>query len=159
MIKISINGNRSDIAGYISYYSSKEIAPLLDIEESEIVYETVVADYFAFGDIDMNTKVEALITISNDFVSYIDDLSEIIAKYLSGFTPEFTIRYEIVDPTLIFAYKVQGAKECHCGCHHDEECGCEGECHCHEHEGECECDGECHCHEHECDCGCHHNEE
>ena len=80
MIKISINGNRSDIAGYISYYSSKEIAPLLDVEESEIVYETVVADYFAFGDVDMNTKVEALITISNDYVSYIDDLSEIIAK-------------------------------------------------------------------------------
>ena len=49
MIKINVNGNRSDIAGYISYYSSKEIAPLLEIDEKDIVYESAVVDYFAFA--------------------------------------------------------------------------------------------------------------
>ena len=38
MIKISVNANRSDIAGYISYYSCKEIAPILEIDEKGFMY-------------------------------------------------------------------------------------------------------------------------
>ena len=167
MIKISINGNRSDIAGYISYYSSKEIAPLLEIDEKDIVYESAVVDYFAFGDVDFNTKVEALITISNEYIGSMEEIANILAKYLSGFVSEFTIRYEIVDTNLIFAYKVEGApsKGCHChdhdGCHceEDDECHCHDGCHCeddecHCHDG-CHCeDDECHCHDgEECKCG------
>lgn len=168
MIKISINANRSDIAGYISYYSSKEIAPLLEIDEKEIIYEAPVVDYFAFGDVDFNTRVEATVTIGNEYVPHMDEISDILAKYLSGFVSDFYIRYEIVDTSLIYAYKVEGkpchdgecdcGDECHChdegchchdeGCHcHDEKCGCGEECHCHE--GECDCGDECHCHDKE----------
>jgi hypothetical protein len=74
MIKISVNANRSDIAGYISYYSCKEIAPLLEIDEKEIIYETAVVDYFAFGDVDFSTKVETIRSRlkmpSNSFSTY-----------------------------------------------------------------------------------------
>ena len=153
MIKISINGNRSDIAGYISYYSSKEIAPLLEIDEKEIIYEAPVVDYFAFGDVDFNTRVEATVTIGNEYVPHMDEISDILAKYLSGFVSEFYIRYEIIDTSLIYAYKVEG-KPCHhhedgcgCGCHHEDECDCEDhDCHCNE-------DG-CGCKEHDHTCGC-----
>ena len=145
MIKISVNANRSDIAGYISYYSGKEIAPLLEIDEKEIVYESAVVDYFAFGDIDFATKVETVVTISDNYVEHIGAINDILAKYLSGFVAEFDIRYQIIDSNLIYSFKVADHNECHChedGCH----------CHCHE-EGECHCDdGECHCHEEGCHC-------
>jgi len=158
MIKISVNANRSDIAGYISYYSAKEIAPLLDIDEKEIVYEASVIDYFAFGDVDFNTKVETVVTISDDYTSKMNEIADILAKYLSGFVSEFDIRYEVVDSNLIYSYKVEGNPhhECDCDCNHDHEgehchCHCddEHECHCNE---ECECEGECHCEE---GCNCH----
>ena len=163
MIKISVNANRSDIAGYISYYSAKEIAPLLDIDEKEIIYEASVIDYFAFGDVDFNTKVETVVTISDEYASKMDEIADILAKYLSGFVSEFTIRYEVIDSNLIYAYKVEGKPhhECECGCEHDhEDCHChehEHECHCHDGEectcgDECHCDDECHCGE---DCNCH----
>ena len=159
MIKISVNANRSDIAGYISYYSSKEIAPLLEIDEKDIVYEASVIDYFAFGDVDFNTKVETVVTISDRYTSHMDQIAEILAKYLSGFVSEFTIRYEIVDSNLIYAYKVEG-KPCdhECHCHEGAECHCDDEGGCHCHDEKCECSHECHCHEgEECSCGdeCH----
>lgn len=156
MIKISVNANRSDIAGYISYYSAKEIAPLLEIEEKEITYESAVVDYFAFGDIDFNTKVETVVTISDNYVEHIGEINDILAKYLSGFVSEFDIRYEIIDSNLLYSFKVAPRKideeeeECHCGCcHHQEghECHCsedDHECHCHEDDHECECNHECH---------------
>ena len=168
MIKISINANRSDIAGYISYYSCKEIAPLLEIEEKEIVYESAVVDYFAFGDIDFSTKVEAKVTLTDNYASFIGDINDILAKYLSGFVSEFDIRYEIIDSNLVYSFKVAGSEEdheheCGCGCHghhehechcHDGECECDHEHECHCHDGECECDheDECHCHDGECEC-------
>ena len=143
MIKISVNANRSDIAGYISYYSGKEIAPLLEIDEKEIVYESAVVDYFAFGDIDFTTKVETVVTISDNYVEHIGSINDILAKYLSGFVAEFDIRYQIIDSNLIYSFKVAEHNECHC---HEE-----GECHCHE-DG-CSCgEGECHCHDEECHC-------
>ena len=161
MIKISVNANRSDIAGYISYYSAKEIAPLLEIDEKEIIYESAVVDYFAFGDLDFSTRVETLVTISDDLVSHVGEINDILAKYLSGFVSEFDIRYEIVDSNLIYSFKVASKHECECGdechCHeHDKECKCGDECHCHEDDQECECGDECHCHEH--GCCCHHEE-
>ena len=154
MIKISVNANRSDIAGYISYYSCKEIAPLLEIEEKEIIYEAAVVDYFAFGDVDFSTKVETVVTISDNYTNCIGEINDILAKYLSGFVSEFDIRYEIIDSNLIYSFKVANKHECECGeeCHcHEHECECGEECHCHEHE--CECGEECHCHEHGCECG------
>ena len=158
MIKISVNANRSDIAGYISYYSAKEIAPILEIEEKEIVYESIVADYFAFGDVDFSTKVETVVTISDNYSNFIGEINDILTKYLSGFVTEFDIRYEIVDSNLIYSFQVAQSHECHCG--EDCECGCnEGEecsCHCHDHD--CDCHNhdheghECHCHDHDCKC-------
>lgn len=146
MIKISINGNRSDIAGYISYYSSKEIAPLLEIDEKEIVYESAVVDYFAFGDVDFSTKVEAIVTLTDNYAEHIGEINDILAKYLSGFVSEFDIRYQIIDSNLVFSFKVAPGKQHECDCH--------GDCGCHGHECECDDEHECDCHEHEC--GCHH---
>ena len=151
MIKISVNANRSDIAGYISYYSCKEIAPLLEIDEKEIVYESAVVDYFAFGDIDFSTKVEAVVTITDNYAHHIGEITDILAKYLSGFVSEFDIRYQIVDSNLLYSFKVAPANhECNCK---DHECGCEhGHCDCHE--DECDCEDE----QHQCHCGhCHHD--
>ena len=158
MIKIRVNGNRSDIAGYISYYSCKEIAPLLEIDEKEVIYETPVVDYFAFGDIDFSTRVETVVTLSDNYAQHIGEINDILAKYLSGFVSEFDIRYEIIDSNLLYSFKVAAKNECdadgcECGCHHDDcECGChhdDCECGCHhEHEEEHEC-----CHH---DCKCHH---
>lgn len=164
MIKISVNANRSDIAGYISYYSCKEIAPLLEIDEKEIIYETAVVDYFAFGDIDFSTRVETVVTISDNYVDHIGEINDILAKYLSGFVSEFDIRYEIIDSNLLYSFKVAPAKkcdcneDCDCGCQDGKECTCHDECHCHDDECECHC---CHDHdEHDCDCDdhecCHH---
>ena len=147
MIKISVNANRSDIAGYISYYSCKEIAPLLEIEEKEIVYESAVVDYFAFGDIDFSTKVETVVTLTDDYAQHIGEINDILAKYLSGFVTEFTIRYQVIDSNLVYSFKVAPSK-CHC---HEEGCSC------HEHDHECSCDEQgCSCHEHDHKCGCHH---
>ena len=160
MIKISVNANRSDIAGYISYYSCKEIAPLLEIEEKEIIYESAVVDYFAFGDIDFATKVETVVTLTDDHAEHIGEINDILAKYLSGFVSEFDIRYQIIDSNLVYSFKVAPSKcehhDCKCGCNHDEECNCEHECECgcdHDEGCNCECEEhhECHCHE----CGCH----
>lgn len=155
MIKISVNANRSDIAGYISYYSCKEIAPLLEIDEKEIVYESAVVDYFSFGDIDFSTKVETVVTISDNYAEHIGEINDILAKYLSGFVSEFDIRYEIIDSNLLYSFKVAPSK-CHC---HDDGCECEHdhECHCHDEGHECHCHDDgcgCHCHEegHECHC-------
>ena len=161
MIKISVNANRSDIAGYISYYSAKEIAPLLEIDEKEIIYESAVVDYFAFGDVDFATRVETLVTLSDNFANHIGEINDILAKYLSGFVSEFDIRYEVVDSNLIYSFKVSGKSECECGdechCHHHEhECGCSCGC---EHDSECQCGEDCECHNHDHECHCHHHEE
>lgn len=151
MIKITVNANRSDIAGYISYYSCKEIAPLLEIDEKEIIYETPVVDYFAFGDIDFSTRVETVVTISDNYAQHIGEINDILAKYLSGFVSEFDIRYEIIDSNLLYSFKVASKKECECG----DECHCGDNCQCDHHEGECEC-GHHHCHcDDECDCHNH----
>ncbi len=147
MIKISVNANRSDIAGYISYYSCKEIAPLLEIDEKEVVYESAVVDYFSFGDIDFSTKVETLVTLTDDYAEHIGEINDILAKYLSGFVTEFTIRYQIIDSNLVYSFKVAPSK-CHCN---------EEGCSCNEHDHDCNCNEKgCSCHEHEHECGCHH---
>ena len=121
-------------------------------DEKDIVYEASVIDYFAFGDVDFNTKVETIVTISDKFVNHMDAIADILAKYLSGFVSEFTIRYEIIDSNLIYAYKVEGKPhdhECECGCHHDHECHCGDDCNCGD---ECECEHhECHCENCKCD--------
>lgn len=159
MIKISVNANRSDIAGYISYYSCKEIAPILEIDEKEIVYETAVVDYFAFGDIDFSTKVETIVTITDNYVEHIGEINDILAKYLSGFVSEFDIRYEIVDSNLLYSFKV-ASKEHECTCGDDCHCGNDCDCGCHEHECNCKEDNhECQCHDHEHHCHCHEDKE
>lgn len=148
MIKIRVNGNRSDIAGYISYYSCKEIAPLLEIDEKEVIYETPVVDYFAFGDIDFSTRVETVVTLTDNYTQHIGEINDILAKYLSGFVSEFDIRYEIIDSNLLYSFKVASKKECDCG----DDCHCHGDdCSCHDHECECDDGHECCCHhEHKC---------
>jgi len=160
MIKININGNRSDIISYVSYYSCEEIAELLDISAEEIIYETSVVDYFLHGDITFDSEIIAKVTITDNYFNYIQELTNIIVKYIGYFTNKCQVYYEVIDSRLVYLYEVKGNKknkgsneyseedhECCCGHHHDEE---DHECCCgHHHDEE----------DHECCCGHHHDEE
>ena len=157
MIKINVNGNRSDIIGYVSYYSSEEIANLLDVKQEDIIYETTVADYFLHGDITFDTDIIVHVTITDNYFDKIQELTNIIVKYVGYFTNKCKVYYDVIDSRLVYVYEAKGKKqheEHHCGCgcgHHHHE---EHECHCHEGE-ECTCGDECHCGE---ECECHHHE-
>ena len=155
MIKINVNGNRSDIIGYVSYYSCEDIANLLGINQEEIIYETTVTDYFMHGDITFDSEVIVHVTITDNYFEYIEQLTNIIVKYVSFFTNKCQVYYDVIDSRLVYVYEVKGKKakeegceEGHCHCHnHDHECGCH-----HDEHHECECGDECNCHHHECDC-------
>ena len=71
MIKINVNGNRSDIISYVSYYSCEELAQLLDVDQEEIIYETNVTDYFLHGDITFESEVIVKITLTDNYYNYI----------------------------------------------------------------------------------------
>ncbi len=172
MIKININGNRSDIISYVSYYSCEEIAELLDISAEEIIYETTVVDYFLHGDITFDSEVIVKVTITDNHFNYIQELTNILVKYVGYFTNKCQVYYEVLDSRLVYLYEVKGkdAKKnceegCCCGHHHDHEEGCccghdheDGECHCdHDHEEGCCCGHDHENGEHECSCG--HNDE
>lgn len=159
MIKINVNGNRSDVIGYVSYYSCEEIADLLEINQDDIVYETVVTDYFLHGDITFETEVVVHVTITDNYFDKIQELTNILVKYVGFFTNKCKVYYDVIDSRLVYIYENKNkTKECGCGCgcHHGEE---DHECHCHEEGHECGEGCECGCHEgHECDencdCGC-----
>ena len=166
MIKINVNGNRSDVIGYVSYYSCEEIANLLEISQEDIVYETTVTDYFLHGDITFETEVVVHVTITDNYFEHIQEITNILVKYVGFFTSKCKVYYDVIDSRLVYIYDNTGKQKKHeCGCHHHEEtCGCG--CH-HEEEHECCCgddchccdDGEeCHCHENGCNCGCNHEE-
>lgn len=170
MIKINVNGNRSDIIGYVSYYSSEEIADLLEINQEEIIYETNVVDYFMHGDITFDSEIIVHVTITDNYFEHIEQLTNIIVKYVSYFTNKCQVYYDVIDSRLVYVYEVKGKKakehhgcgDEHCCCHHhhSEDCDCkEHECHCHDgHEchcdegKECTCGDECHCGDN-CTCG------
>lgn len=163
MIKINVNGNRSDVIGYVSYYSCEEIASLLDVNQDEIIYETNVTDYFLHGDITFETDVIVHVTLTDNYFNHIQELTNIIVKYVGFFTNKCKVYYDVIDSRLVYIYDNKGKEKqhgCGCGCHHEEE---NHECCHHHHEG----DHECHCHEegHECccgddcQCGCHDDEE
>ena len=172
MIKININGNRSDVIGYVSYYSCEEIANLLEITQDEIIYETNVTDYFLHGDITFETEVIVHVTLTDNYFEHIQELTNIIVKYVGFFTNKCQVYYDVIDSRLVYIYDNKGKEKkhgCGCGCHHEEEnheccdhnqdeqgCCCHGEgheCHCNE-EGH-----ECHCNEDGHECCCNHNEE
>ena len=161
MIKINVNGNRSDIISYVSYYSCEEIAELLEISADEIIYETTVVDYFLHGDITFDSEVIVKVTITDNYFNYIKELTNIIVKYVGYFTNKCQVYYEVLDSRLVYLYEVKDKKQknadeyseenhCCCGHHHDEEHECECGCH-HDGEHECECG---HDHGHE-GCCCH----
>ena len=159
MIKININGNRSDIIGYVSYYSCEEIASLLEINQDEIIYETNVTDYFLHGDITFEPEIVVHVTIADNYLNHIQELTNIIVKYVGFFTSKCKVYYDVIDSRLVYIYDNKSKEkkhECGCGCHHHEEnhtCCCDEECECH-----CSEDGEeCHCDD-DCNCGCHHHE-
>lgn len=151
MIKINVNGNRSDIISYVSYYSCEELAQLLDVSQDEIIYETTVTDYFLHGDITFESEVIVKITLTDNYFNYIKDITDIVVKYVSFFTNKCQVYYEVLDSRLVYVYEVKNSKKVdadeHCCCHghEDHHCGC-GHHHGEEHE--------CHCEEDECDCGC-----
>lgn len=159
MIKININGNRSDIISYVSYYSCEEIANLLGISQEEIIYETNVTDYFLHGDITFESEVIAHVTLTDNYFEHIEELTNIIVKYVGFFTSKCKVYYDVIDSRLVYIYDNKGKeKQCGCGCNHNaesHECCCHGndeECHCHEESHDCNCDHD--------GCGCHcHNEE
>ena len=164
MIKININGNRSDIISYVSYYSCEEIADLLGVSQEEIIYETAVVDYFLHGDITFDSEIIVKVTITDNYFENIQQLTNIIVKYVGYFTNKCQVYYEVLDSRLVYLYEVKGKQnknsddyneeshECCCGHHHDEnhECCCS-----HDDENhECKCNHEhgshhCKCHEEE----------
>ena len=152
MIKINVNGNRSDIISYVSYYSCEEIAELLEISQEEIIYETSVVDYFLHGDITFDSEVIVKVTITDNYFEHIKELKNIIVKYVWYFTNKCQVYYEVLDSRLVYMYEVKDKKK-----NHEE-----GHCCCGHHEGthECEC-GEhgCGCDDHECECGHNHDED
>jgi hypothetical protein len=163
MLKININGNRSDIIGYVSYYSSEEIANLLGVNQDEIIYETTVTDYFMHGDITFETEVIVHVTLTDNYFDRIQELTNIIVKYVGFFTSKCKVYYDVIDSRLVYIYDNKGKKH-GCGCNHEEEHCChhhheDHECHCHEDGCECNCGDECDCSCHEDGCKCHHNEE
>ena len=131
MIKINVNGNRSDIISYVSYYSSEEISQLLDIDQEEIIYETTVTDYFLHGDITFESEVIVKVTMTDNYFNYIQDITDIVVKYVSYFTNKCQVYYEILDSRLVYVYEVKNKKKeqtDHCCCGHDgHECGCHHE--------------------------------
>lgn len=144
MIKINVNGNRSDIIGYVSYYSCSEIASLLGIKEEEIIYETTVVDYFLHGDITFESEVIVNVTLTDNYFEYIESLTDIIVKYVSYFTNKCKVYYDVIDSRLVYIYEAKDKKKHECECNH-------------EHQGQCECNHEhCSCGE---DCECNHHEE
>ncbi len=159
MIKINVNGNRSDVIGYVSYYSCEEIASLLDINQDEIIYETTVTDYFLHGDITFETDVIVHVTLTDNYFNRIQELTNIIVKYVGFFTNKCKVYYDVIDSRLVYIYDNKGKEkheECCCKHHHEEGHGCECEephdCHCHQEGHECCCGDDC-------QCGCHNDEE
>ncbi len=165
MIMININGNRSDIIGYVSYYSCEEISELLGINQEDIIYETTIVDYFLHGDITFENEIIVKVTITDNYYKYVQELTNIIVKYVGYFTNKCQVYYEVIDSRLVYLYEVKGKKkkaageyseECchdhengHCCCHHDhddEECGCEEHCNCNHKDHECTCGEDCECH-------------
>ena len=170
MIKINVNGNRSDVIGYVSYYSCEELANLLEVNQDEIIYETTVTDYFLHGDITFETEVIVHVTLTDNYFDKIQEITNILVKYVGFFTSKCMVYYDVIDSRLVYIYENKNkTKECGCGCgcHHEEnEDGChchEGDecgCHCHEEGHECDEDCDCGCHEgHECCCHHHHTDE
>jgi hypothetical protein len=159
MIKINVNGNRSDVIGYVSYYSCEEIANLLEISQDDIIYETTVTDYFLHGDITFETEVIVHVTLTDNYFEHIQELTNILVKYVGFFTNKCKVYYDVIDSRLVYIYDNKGKeKKCGCGCHHDEE---NHECCCHDDGQECHCceEGhECHCDEEGHECHCHHEE-
>ena len=121
-------------------------------------YETTVTDYFLHGDITFDSEVIVKVTITDNYFDYVQDLTNIIVKYVGYFTNKCQVYYEVLDSRLVYLYEVKNKKEknldncneeehCCCGHHHDHECCCD-----HHAEGhECECG-----HEH---CNCNHEKE
>ena len=153
MLKININGNRSDIISYVSYYSCEELSQLLEIDQEEIIYETAVTDYFLHGDITFESEVIVKVTLTDNYYNYIKDITDIVVKYVSYFTNKCQVYYEVLDSRLVYVYEVKNSKKVdadeHCCCHHHHECACgcdhqEDECHCGE-ECDCGCQEEGHC--------------
>ena len=159
MIKINVNGNRSDVIGYVSYYSCEEIANLLEINQDEIIYETNVTDYFSHGDITFETEIIVNVTLTDNYFDHIQELTNIIVKYVGFFTNKCQVYYDVIDSRLVYIYDNK-SKEKKCCCHHDGDHECchhdeeDHECCCHEH-GE---DHECGCSKEGHECHCHHEE-
>jgi len=160
MIKINVNGNRSDVIGYVSYYSCEEIANLLEISQEEIIYETNVTDYFLHGDITFEPEVLVHVTITDNYFEHIQELTNIIVKYVGFFTEKCKVYYDVIDSRLVYIYENKKGKGKKQDSHHKEE---SHKCCCHEEGHECHCNDEneeheCHCHEDGCGCHCHHEE-
>ena len=163
MIKINVNGNRSAGVGYVSYYSCEEIANLLGIDQDEIIYETNVVDYFSHGDITFETEVIVNVTIADTHFDHIQELTNILVKYVGFFTNKCKVYYDVIDSRLIYLYEKKGAKKgCGCGHNHEEHsCNCDHdrdhECDCCNGD-ECTCGDDCQCHEKHHKCHCHEEE-
>ncbi len=161
MIKININGNRSDIAGYVSYYSCEELAELLGIDQDEIIYETTIVDYFLHGDITFDSEIIVNVTLTDNYIDHINEITNIIVKYVSFFTDKCQVYFDVIDSRLVYIYenknkkKVEANKyseenhECSCEHHDHHNHNCE---HHHDHEHGCN-----HHHDHDCCCGHKHD--
>lgn len=153
MIKININGNRSDIAGYVSYYSCEELADLLKVDQDDIIYETTIVDYFLHGDITFDNEIIVNVTLTDNHLEYIQQITNILVKYVSFFTDKCQVYYDIIDSRLVYVYENKNKKKveantyseeehkCCCGNHNEEHecCNHEDNHECCNHTGECSC--------------------
>lgn len=141
MISIKVNGNRSDVAGYLSFYSSEMISELVGCKEEEITYESSVNDYFFKGDITEDIFIEVNVTMPDVFEEHIHDITNIIVKYVGFFTNKCRVYYNLIEAKNIFIYDVSKQHDdCH-DCDHEED---EHE-YCEDHD--CDCDEDCHNHD------------
>lgn len=104
MVSIKVNGNRSDICGYLSYYSNDQVAELLGCKEDEITYESNVNDYFYKGDLREDVFLEISITMPKAYEIHIHELTSIIVKHVGIFTNKCRVYFTLIEPENIFVY-------------------------------------------------------
>ena len=101
------------------------------------------------------------VTLTDNYIDHINEITNIIVKYVSFFTDKCQVYFDIIDSRLVYIYenknkkKVEANKyseenhECSCEHHDHHNHNCE---HHHDHEHGCN-----HHHDHDCCCGHKHD--
>lgn len=138
MLKIKVNGNRIDMAAYLSYYAVDELVKLTGLKEEEITFEGNVNDYFVRGHMSEDVHVEVKVTMPEEYEDKIKGINKILKNYLSYFEVNYVIYYELIDEDNFFKCKTKKVKKAN-----EHKCECE----------DSDCDHEnCTCDDEDCEC-------